>query len=144
MSATRSRHSAAGSPRRGEGPDADADARRARGRELEEVTAAATASWEVVQPIAAREGEILPPESAAEACGYSGLRWLVGVHYTKGDGRRQGTLRRVRGREGVAVHGEAVIESGAVIGKARGERRHQMRALRGEMEAERQEWKESL
>jgi hypothetical protein len=94
MSATRLRHSAAGSPRRGEG--SDADERRARGRELEEVTAAATTSWEVVHPIAAREGEILPSESAAEACGYNGLRCLVGVHYTKGDGRRQGTLRRVR------------------------------------------------
>jgi hypothetical protein len=100
MSATRSRHSAVGSPRRGEG--SDADERRARGRELEEVTAAATTSWEVVHPIAAREGKILPSESAAEACGYNGLRWLVGVHYTKGDGRRQGTLRRVRVREGVA------------------------------------------
>jgi hypothetical protein len=33
---------------------------------------------------------------------HSGLRWLVGVHNTKGDGRRQGTLRRVRVREGVA------------------------------------------
>jgi hypothetical protein len=60
-----------------------ADERRARGRELEEVTTAATTSWEVVHPIAAREGEILPSESAAEACGYNGLRCLVGVHYIR-------------------------------------------------------------
>ena len=83
MSATRSRHSAAGSP-------PDADVRRALARELEEVTAAAKASWEVVQPIAAREGEILAPE----AYGYGGLRWLVGVHYIQGtDGGRARCVR---------------------------------------------------
>lgn len=96
MSATRSRHSAAGSP-----PDADADARRALARELEEVTAAAKASWEVVQPIAAREGEI---PSSRGGGGVRIRRAPVARRrplYT-GYGRRQGVLRacpaRVRRR----------------------------------------------
>ena len=102
MSATRSRHSAAGSP-------PDADARGALAREVEEVTAAAKASWEVVQPIAAREGEILAPE-AVQAYGYGGLRWFVGVHYIQGtdDGRARCVRLRLGDGDGGKVWRRAV------------------------------------
>jgi hypothetical protein len=70
MSATRSRHSAAGSARPRGRDEEEEEARRAL-----EVTVAAKASWEVVQPIRARE------TLAAATYREGALRWLVAVHY---------------------------------------------------------------